>query len=1019
MSRAPLLGRLARRYALRHKGQTLRALLGLLVATTVLMVGLGLGESIATSLEDEALKRFGPIDVTLQAARPFPASLADQLVSASGARGTASFNVLGAVADNDTGLAEAFASIRGVTPGEAAALGPLRSTDGKVLAEPRAGEVVLSADLAERLEAKPGHVLRLRAAPPDLENAVNLTTTVLVGATGLPAPVAPKHNLTVREGALGLGAEVSWRGDAGEVTVTATAPNGVPYANKSASSPVRLVVEGPLVEGEWSVTVTSQRPVLYTGGAAVAYLPSAIEDATVVLEARVAAIAQEEGRAAITARPTALVPIDDLQRALGQSGNATHAYFTVGARDPYAAVEAMKRALPPGNASGFEVRAAKAETLKDAAEAGADITGFLLGMGGFTLLAAILLAFTLFSALVEERRSELGIMRALGLTRGEVAAAMTMEGALYAFAAAIVGLLLGILILFVGVTMLGNAASREGGPQFAFHVQPTTILLSLVIGAGLPLATIGVASLRFARLDPARAIRGIPDDPKGNRRAGVWVAAALVLAGLLLSIDPIWRLLGLPVAIAGLAALAWTLKRPVVGLLLGGAGVALAVYTLFTFKDFPEDAGELDPILTLSRAAAMALGCAALAVGSARPYQALARWLSKGRAGRPSFVALRYLVARRRPAGLTMAMISIVVVIVTVMGTLFSVFSATIPDEEAGYAVFGESPLAMDAYPRAPPADVAGSIERSDFLPRHTGFRQANVTVNGRALDPEFGFRQYLGVTEGFARANEYELRDRARQYATDEDAWLAVAAGTALLMPDWAAEENGLHPGDRIHLDHPNAGARDYVLAGSVRSQFAFQTFVAADHVRAMGFPVGTQVYVRVAEGKDPNVVAHRLTALYAEDGISFTSIPEEVDRIGATIQALVLVFEAFLALGLFVGLAATGFLASRAVHERMRDIGTLRAMGFEESDVRRAFILESTLTAGLGLLIGTVVGLVVAASVWWREVRDEGAAFRPPWLLMAGFSIAVLGLAALASNGPSKRAARLPPAIAVRHVE
>jgi putative ABC transport system permease protein len=118
-------------------------------------------------------------------------------------------------------------------------------------------------------------------------------------------------------------------------------------------------------------------------------------------------------------------------------------------------------------------------------------------------------------------------------------------------------------------------------------------------------------------------------------------------------------------------------------------------------------------------------------------------------------------------------------------------------------------------------------------------------------------------------------------------------------------------------------------------------------------------------------------------------------------------------------VGLAATGFLASRAVHERMRDIGTLRALGFEEGDVRRAFILESTLTTGVGVLLGILAGLLVAHSIWWREVREEDIPFTPPWLILAGFTLAVLALAALASNGPAKRAARLPPAIAVRHVE
>src|SRR5581483_5641746 len=84
---------------------------------------------------------------------------------------------------------------------------------------------------------------------------------------------------------------------------------------------------------------------------------------------------------------------------------------------------------------------------------------------------------------------------------------------------------------------------------------------------------------------------------------------------------------------------------------------------------------------------------------------------------------------------------------------------------------------------------------------------------------------------------------------------------------------------------------------------------------------------------------------------------------------QPLVLVVEAFLGVGLLVGLSSTGILASRAVHERRREIGTLRALGFEESQVRWAFLVESTLTTLLGTLVGVAVGLTVAASVWYRN--------------------------------------------------
>src|SRR5688500_2273339 len=127
-TRVGFLGRLASRYALRHKAQTIRAVLGLLVATTVLVTGLGMGESIASSLETAALAQFGPIDIVLRAQGPFDASIADALTERSGltqVRGAASLQIVGSVLHPSAGRAEAFASIRGVSALEAERLGPL------------------------------------------------------------------------------------------------------------------------------------------------------------------------------------------------------------------------------------------------------------------------------------------------------------------------------------------------------------------------------------------------------------------------------------------------------------------------------------------------------------------------------------------------------------------------------------------------------------------------------------------------------------------------------------------------------------------------------------------------------------------------------------------------------------------------------------------------------------------------------------------------------------------------------
>ena len=66
--------------------------------------------------------------------------------------------------------------------------------------------------------------------------------------------------------------------------------------------------------------------------------------------------------------------------------------------------------------------------------------------------------------------------------------------------------------------------------------------------------------------------------------------------------------------------------------------------------------------------------------------------------------------------------------------------------------------------------------------------------------------------------------------------------------------------------------------------------------------------------------------------------------------------------ALGLLVGIAGLGVVMVRAVRERRRNIGVLRALGFQAGTVQRAFLTESSLVALEGILFGSALGLVTA---------------------------------------------------------
>src|SRR5207244_762498 len=72
-----------------------------------------------------------------------------------------------------------------------------------------------------------------------------------------------------------------------------------------------------------------------------------------------------------------------------------------------------------------------------------------------------------------------------------------------------------------------------------------------------------------------------------------------------------------------------------------------------------------------------------------------------------------------------------------------------------------------------------------------------------------------------------------------------------------------------------------------------------------------------------------------------------------------LIGIFEAFLALGLVVGIAGLGIISIRSVVERRKEIGVLRAMGYRKNMILAAFLLENSYVALLGILIGIVLGI------------------------------------------------------------
>ena len=166
----------------------------------------------------------------------------------------------------------------------------------------------------------------------------------------------------------------------------------------------------------------------------------------------------------------------------------------------------------------FESTPLKEENVAAAELFGSLFTSLFLVMGLFSIAAGILLIFLIFVLLAEERKSEMGIARAVGMRRGHLVQAYLAEGLAYNVGAAAVGTLLGIAVAFLMVGVLNSAFDAAWGFTFDRHVEPRSIVVAAGLGIVLTFITVAISSLRVSVLNIVAAIRDIPEGSIRERR---------------------------------------------------------------------------------------------------------------------------------------------------------------------------------------------------------------------------------------------------------------------------------------------------------------------------------------------------------------------------------------------------------------------------------------------------------------------------------------------------------------------
>jgi lipoprotein-releasing system permease protein len=121
---------------------------------------------------------------------------------------------------------------------------------------------------------------------------------------------------------------------------------------------------------------------------------------------------------------------------------------------------------------------------------------------------ALSVAFGIASVLVVsvvQRSREIGILRAMGISRAQVMRLFLLQGGLLGLGGALAGIALGGAALLLFHTLQRNP---DGTPLFPIAVEPSLFVLSVLLATLTGLLAALAPARRAARLDPVVAIRG-------------------------------------------------------------------------------------------------------------------------------------------------------------------------------------------------------------------------------------------------------------------------------------------------------------------------------------------------------------------------------------------------------------------------------------------------------------------------------------------------------------------------------
>ena len=585
-----------------------------------------------------------------------------------------------------------------------------------------------------------------------------------------------------------------------------------------------------------------------------------------------------------------------------------------------------------------------------------------------TILVGAFLIYNTVTAYVVRRRQQIGIVRAVGASRGMVRTAFLIEGAVFGAFGAIAGLLLGRLLAVGAVEAVGGTVSSlyvSSTPgEIAFR--PGTVATGLVAGLGMSL---------LSAWWPAREAAGVaPTEAMARARLDFSVRAA-------------------------------SRRSALVALAL----VALAVACCFVPPvDRIPFGGYLAPILLAAACATVSPRLSAIALAAAG--RLLAAPL-----GVIASVAARGLAASLGRTSVIVTAMAVAIGLVVSMGVTVGSFRETVVDwlESRLKADFYVSPVADGGRGAASTMskDVAARLEAVPGVMDVGRFRTYSVRYDGSP------------ATLGLADVDLYRRHSGIDFFdgPAPEAVWRALEAGEGVIASELFSYRHGVRPGDTIRLAL-GAGPVALAVSGVFYDYSGERQLLIGDRRALLAHlpdPRLSSAGVYLEPGADFEEARAALGQAVSGRGVEVIptrALREQAIRIFDRTFAITWALEA---IAMFVAILGMAEALLNLVYDRRSELALLRMHGASLRQVRRLVLVQAGLLGVLASLMGLALG-AASSQVLLRVIHKQSFGWSLPlhwpWEFLAAVLGAIVVASVVAGLYPARIGSRLKPVEVLR---